>query len=146
VQRPGFKPVADCVSPIHTRGPSAARSRCDNMAAIVAELSSNVFRAEQRHLPHVRSLIVADEIRITVCASQCEVPVVGRKPRVEHFGHGDATVTKDQCAWCLLAAVACIALDTDTEQRLFGHPIIIAVITLGGDGLTPSQRMATLRD
>jgi hypothetical protein len=42
--------------------------------------------------------------------------------------------------------VACIALDTDAEQLLFGHPIIIAAMTLGGDGLTPSQRMATLRD
>jgi hypothetical protein len=39
------------------------------MAAIVADLSSNVFRAEQRQLPHVRSLIVADEIRIAVRAS-----------------------------------------------------------------------------
>jgi hypothetical protein len=47
---------------------------------------------------------VADEIRIIVCASQLEVPAVGRQPRVEYFRNGDAPVTENQRAWRLLAA------------------------------------------
>ena len=68
---------------------------------------------------------MADEIRIAVCASQFEVPVVGRQPRVEHFRDGDAPVPKNQRAWRLLAAMACVALDTNGEEPFFMHRITI---------------------
>src|SRR3989442_11570967 len=71
-------------------------------------------------------LIVADEIRITVFAFQLEISVVGRKPRVEHLRDGDAPVSKNQCAWRLLATMAGVALDTNT-QPLFRHRIIIGL-------------------
>jgi hypothetical protein len=87
--------------------------------------SGNVSRAEQRQFPGVGSLIVANEIRIPVCAAQFEVPVRGREPGVDHLGDIDATVSNNQRTWSLLAAVACVALDTDTEEPLFRHPIII---------------------
>ena len=53
---------------------------------------------------------MADEIRITVCTFQFEIPVVGRQPRVEHCRNGDAPVTEDQRAWRLLAAMAGVAV------------------------------------
>jgi hypothetical protein len=59
---------------------------------------------------------VADEIGITVCACQLEVPIVGRQPRVEHVRDGDAPVSKNQRAWRLLAAMAGVALDTNAEE------------------------------
>jgi hypothetical protein len=62
---------------------------------------------------------VADEIDITVCAFQLEVPIVGCQPRVEHFRNGDAPVTKDQRAWRLLAAMAGVALDANAEEAFF---------------------------
>src|SRR5204863_9105262 len=46
--------------------------------------SADAFSSEHRELPGVGSLIVADEIRITVCAFQLEISVVGRQPGVEH--------------------------------------------------------------
>ena len=64
---------------------------------------------------------MADEIRIAVCASQLEVPVVGRQPRVEHFREGDAAISKNQRAWRLLAAMAGVALDSNAEERFFRH-------------------------
>jgi hypothetical protein len=70
--------------------------------------SVNASRAEHRQLPGAGRLIVADEIRVAVRASQFEGPVVGRQPRVEHFRDGDATISKNQRAWRLLAAVASI--------------------------------------
>jgi dihydrofolate reductase len=83
--------------------------------------SVNVFSAEHRQLPSAGSLIVAHEIRIAVCALQLEVPVIGRQPRVDHLRDHDATASKNQCAWRLLAAVACVALDTDAEEPFFRH-------------------------
>src|SRR5207244_7927606 len=80
-----------------------------------------MFRSEHRQLPGVGSLIVADEIRITVCASQLEVPVVGRQPRVKHLRDGDASVSKNQCAWRLLATMAGVALDTNAEKPFVRH-------------------------
>ena len=85
--------------------------------------SANAFRSEHRELPGVGSLIVADEIRITVCAFQLEISVVGRQPGVEYLRDGYPMVTKNQRAWRLLAAMACVALDTDAEQPLFRHLI-----------------------
>ena len=68
---------------------------------------------------------MAYEIRIGVGTFQFEVPVVGRQPRVDHLRDDDATVSKNQGAWRLLAAMACVAFDVNTEQPLFRHPIII---------------------
>jgi hypothetical protein len=82
-----------------------------------------MFRAEHRQLPRVGSLIVANEIRIAVCASQFEVPVIGRQPGIEHLRDGDAPISKDQRTWRLLATMAGVALDTDSEEPLFGHPV-----------------------
>jgi hypothetical protein len=67
-------------------------------------------------------LIVANEIRIAVSASKFEVPIVGRQPRVDNFRDGDPTVSKNQCAWGLLAAMTCVALDANREDPLFMHP------------------------
>jgi hypothetical protein len=64
---------------------------------------------------------VADEIRITVCAFQLEISVVGRQPGVEYLRDGYPMVTKNERAWRLLAAMACVALDADAEQTLFRH-------------------------
>jgi hypothetical protein len=64
---------------------------------------------------------VADEIRITVCALQLEVPVAGCQPRVEYFRNGDAPVTEDQRAWRLLAAMAGVTLDANAEEAFFRH-------------------------
>jgi hypothetical protein len=66
---------------------------------------------------------VADEIGITVSASQLEVPVVGRQPGVEDLRDSDATVTKNQCAWRLLATMTCVALDINDEEPLLTHLI-----------------------
>jgi len=82
-------------------------------------VSVNAFRSEQRQLLGVRSLVVADEISITVCAFQLEVPVVGCQPRVEYFRNGDAPVTEDQRAWRLLAAMAAVTLDANAEEAFF---------------------------
>lgn len=68
---------------------------------------------------------MADEIRVAVRASRFEVPVVGRQPRVEHSRDGDATISKNQRAWRLLAAVACIALDANAKQLPLSHQIIV---------------------
>jgi hypothetical protein len=84
-----------------------------------------MLRAEHRQLPRAGSLIVADQIRIAVSAFQFEVPVVGRQPRVDDIRDGDATVSKNQRAWRLLAAVACVALDTNIEEPFFMHLITI---------------------
>ena len=64
---------------------------------------------------------MADEIRVAICASQFEVPVLGRQPGVEHFRDGDATISENQRAWCLLAAVTGVALDADAEEVFFRH-------------------------
>src|SRR6266705_3162647 len=85
--------------------------------------SANAFRSEHRELPGVGSLIVADEIGITVSAFQLEISVVGRQPGVEYLRDGYPMVTKNQRAWRLLAAMACVALNTDAEQPLFRHLI-----------------------
>jgi hypothetical protein len=76
-------------------------------------------------LPCIGSLVMADEICVTVRASQFEVSVVGRQPRVENIGDDDAAVAKNQCAWRLLAAMAGVTLDADSGQPLFIHPITI---------------------
>ena len=62
---------------------------------------------------------MADEICIAVCTLQFEIPVVGRQPRVEHFRDGDATISKNQRAWRLLAAMAGVALDANAEEAFF---------------------------
>jgi len=59
---------------------------------------------------------VPDEIRVAVVGPQFEVPVVGRQPRVDHLRDGDTTVSKNQGAWRLLAAMAGVALDAKGEQ------------------------------
>jgi len=69
--------------------------------------------------------IVTNEIRTAVCPSQFEVPVVWRQPRVESLRDGDATVSKHQCAWRLLAAMACVAFDANGEEPLVVHPVTI---------------------
>ena len=68
---------------------------------------------------------MADDIRVAVRASQFEVPVVGRQPRVDNLGNGDATVLEDQRARRLLAAVAPVALDANGEKPLIGHGLTI---------------------
>ena len=72
----------------------------------------------------VGALIVSHEIRVAVRASQFEVPVVGRQPRVEHFHDGDATISENQRAWRLLAAVARMTLDANAKQLPLSHRII----------------------
>jgi hypothetical protein len=83
--------------------------------------SVNTLRAEHRQLPSVGALIVADEICVAVGASEFEVPVVGRQPGVEHFRDDDATISKNQHARRLFAAVACVALDANAKQLLLSH-------------------------
>lgn len=78
-------------------------------ALTLCSWSVNAFRSEHRQLPSVESFVVADEIRIAVCAFLLEVPVVGCQPRVEQFRNGDAPVTEDQRAWGLLGAMAGVA-------------------------------------
>ena len=73
-------------------------------------------RQDHRQLPGVGSLIVADHIRITVCTSQFEVPVIGRQPPVEDLRDSNATVIDYQRARRLLAAMAGVALDANREE------------------------------
>jgi hypothetical protein len=76
-----------------------------------------VFGSEHRQLPSIGSLIVANEIRIVIGAPQFEVP----EPRVNDFRDGNTTVSKNQRAWRLLAAVAGVALDANTENLFVIH-------------------------
>src|SRR6185437_3902809 len=94
------------------------------LAADVVPMRSlaNIFRAKHRQLPCVGALIVAHEIRMAFRVSQFEVPVVGRQPRVDDLRDGDATLSKNQRTRRLFAAVAGVALDTNTEERFFMHP------------------------
>jgi hypothetical protein len=85
--------------------------------------SAKAFRTEHRELPGVGSLIVADEIRITVCAFQLEISGVGRQPGIEYLRDEYPMVTKNHRAWRLLAAMARVALNTDAEQPLVRHLI-----------------------
>jgi hypothetical protein len=79
---------------------------------------------------------VPDEIRVAIRAPQFEVPVVGREPRVDYFGYGDAKVSKNQRARRLLAAMAGVALDADRELPLFRHSNIIGPrYSLNANGL-----------
>jgi hypothetical protein len=66
---------------------------------------------------------MADEMCITVCAFELEISVVGRQPGVEYLHDAYPMVTTNQRAWRLLAAMACVALDTDAEQLLLSHLI-----------------------
>src|SRR5436190_7923173 len=81
----------------------------------------NALRTKHRELPRVGSLIVANEICITVGGFQLEIPVVRRQPRVEYLRDGHPPITENQRAWRLLAAMAGVALDTDAEQPLFSQ-------------------------
>jgi len=95
-----------------------------------SSLIADPFRAEHRQFPGIRLLIVAHEIRIAVGASQFEVPIVGRQPRVDHLRDDDAAVSKNQRTRRLLAAVAGVALDAHAEEPRFRHEIIIRPETL----------------
>jgi hypothetical protein len=66
------------------------------------------------------SLIVPDEIRVTICASQLEISVVGCQPGVQDLRDGYPTVAENQRAWPLLAAMTRVTLDTDAEKPFFG--------------------------
>jgi hypothetical protein len=82
------------VSHVPTHRSTRCRSSVGGDVLLIPS-SVNAFRAEHRQLPGVGSLIVADEIRVAVRASEFEVPVVGRQPRVEHFRDGDVTISKN---------------------------------------------------
>ena len=71
---------------------------------------------------------MADEIRIAICGFEFEVPVVGRQPCIEHLSDIDASVSKDQRAWRLLAAMAGVAFDANSEGALILHLIIAALM------------------
>ena len=58
-------------------------------------------------------------------ASQLEAMMLGRQPRVEDFRDGMRRSQVNQRARCLLAAMACVGLDTDGEEPLFIHRITI---------------------
>lgn len=73
---------------------------------------------------------MANEIRIAVVASQFEVPVVWRQPCVDNLGDGDPSVSEDQRAWCLLAAVARVALDVNGKEPVFMHQLIVRPVRL----------------
>jgi hypothetical protein len=68
------------------------------------------------------SLIVPDEIRVTICASQLEISVVGCQPAVQDLRDGYPTVAKNQRAWRLFAAMTRVTLDIDAERAFFRHP------------------------
>jgi hypothetical protein len=67
-------------------------------------------------------------------------PVLGREPRVQHLGDIDTTVSKNQRASPLLAAVTPVALDTNNEEPFFMHLITIRRLTRSsyGEGIMPS--------
>jgi hypothetical protein len=86
---------------------------------------ATALRSEHRQLPRVGSFVVTDEIGVTVFACEFEISIVKREPSVDHLRDGDATVTEDQRAGRLLAPMAGVALDTNGENALSRHPIII---------------------
>ena len=55
---------------------------------------------------------MADEICVAVGAPELEVPVLRRQPGVEHFRDDDATISQNQYARCLFAAVSCVAVES----------------------------------
>ena len=61
---------------------------------------------------------MAHKIRIAVGASELEVPGVRREPRVEHFRDYEATISENQHARRLFAAVARVALDANAEDLI----------------------------
>jgi hypothetical protein len=63
---------------------------------------------------------MANQVGVAVGATELEIAVVGREPRVEHFRDRDAAARKNQRARRLFSPVACIALDLDREV-LFAH-------------------------
>ena len=71
---------------------------------------------------------MAHEIRIAISASQFEVPVVGCQPCVEYLDDVDASVSKDQRAWRLLAAMAGVAFDSNSEGAFIMHLIIATLM------------------
>jgi hypothetical protein len=129
----GFAKAAHGSGQIVRRRPRSPRSLAHRLPTAVVPSadvllipsSVNAVRAEHRQLPGVGALIVSDEIRVAVRASEFEVPVVGRQPRVKHFHDGDATISKTQRAWRLLAAVACITLDANAKQLPISHRMIV---------------------
>src|SRR5690349_1259855 len=82
--------------------------------------------AEQCQFPGVGLLLVANDIRVAVVASQLEVSVVGRQPRVDKLHDGDAAVSENQRPRCLLAAMPGVALYADGEEPLVTHRIALS--------------------
>jgi len=64
---------------------------------------------------------VADEIRVAVCASHLEVPVLGCQPCIDDLCDGEAILSENQDARRLLTAMACVAFNTDREEPFFVH-------------------------
>jgi hypothetical protein len=93
------------------------------LPAVISSFAT-ALRSEHRQVPRVGSFVVADEIGVTVFACEFEISIV-REPSVDYLRDGDATVTEDQRAWRLLAPMASVALDSNGENALSRHPIII---------------------
>lgn len=66
---------------------------------------------------------MANEVGVAVLASQLEVPVLGRQPRVDDLRHVDSMAAENQGLWRLLAAMTSVTLDRDGEEPLLMHPI-----------------------
>jgi hypothetical protein len=102
-----------------TRGPQTPE------AGVWIRSFANALRSEHRQLPRAGSFVVADEIGVTVFGCELEISMVGREPGVDHLRDRDAPFAEDQRAWRLLAAMASVALDTNGENCLSSHRIII---------------------
>jgi hypothetical protein len=68
---------------------------------------------EHRQLPRVGRVAVADDIHIAIVPFDFEIAMVRRQPAVEHFYDLDAPLTDDERARRFVAAVPCVALDTN---------------------------------
>jgi hypothetical protein len=99
---------------------------------------ANAFGAEHRQLPRVGSLIVPNQVRIAVGAFEFEVAVVWRQPRVDHGGDLNATVSENQRAWRLLAAMTRIALHTNIQEPFIVH--LITMLIFGTISLPARER------
>ena len=81
---------------------------------------------KERQLPPAKCHVIPQDVRVTGRRSDLEVPMLGRKPRIEHLVHFDESVAQPEAKRRLLATVAGVALDGDRKPLITHAPITVA--------------------
>src|SRR5437868_10939882 len=90
----------------------ATRGEC----RLPAPGAASRFAREERKLPALRLMVMAQDVLCAVVSADLEVAVVGAKPPIDDFGHFDAARAEREAARCLLTAVAGIAFDAQVHR------------------------------